>query len=51
MVEQCREFHPEAVAMNDEEAAEIVYSKVNKEGIDVLYGREGLIELACRKDV
>ena len=51
MVEQCREFHPEAVAMNNEEAAEIVYNKVNKDGIDVLSGREGLIELAGRKDV
>tara|TARA_B100000408_G_scaffold62031_1_gene47401 strand:- start:2089 stop:3234 length:1146 start_codon:yes stop_codon:yes gene_type:complete len=51
MVEQCREFHPEAVAMNDGEAAEIVYNKVNKDGIDVLSGREGLIELAGRKDV
>tara|TARA_B100000949_G_scaffold64853_1_gene57482 strand:+ start:644 stop:1789 length:1146 start_codon:yes stop_codon:yes gene_type:complete len=51
MVEQCREFHPEAVVMNDEEAAEIVYNKVNKDGIDVLSGREGLIELAGRKDV
>ena len=36
MIEQCREFHPEAVAMNNEEAAEIVYNKVNKDGIDVL---------------
>ena len=51
MVEQCREFHPEAVVMNDEKAAEIVYNKVNKDGIDVLSGREGLIELAGRKDV
>ncbi len=51
MVEQCREFHPEAVVMNDEEAAGIVYNKVNKDGIDVLSGREGLIELAGRKDV
>ena len=51
MVEQCREFHPEAVVMNDEEAAEIVYNKVNKDGIDVLSGRVGLIELAGRKDV
>ena len=51
MVKQCREFHPEAVVMNDEEAAEIVYNKVNKDGIDVLSGREGLIELAGRKDV
>ena len=51
MVEQCREFHPEAVVMNGEEAAEIVYNKVNKDGIDVLSGREGLIELAGRKDV
>ena len=51
MVEQCREFHPEAVVMNDEEAAEIVYNKVNKDGINVLSGRGGLIELAGRKDV
>ena len=51
IVKQCREFHPDAVAMNDEDAAEIVYKKVNKDGIDVLSGREGLIELAGRSDV
>ena len=51
MIEQCREFHPKTVVMTDENAAEIVHIELVKDGIEVLSGREGLLDLAGRKDV
>ena len=51
MIEQCREFHPKTVVMTAENAAEIVHIELVKDGVEVLSGREGLLDLAGRKDV
>ena len=45
MIKQCKEFHPKAVIMIDEESAEKVYQEVSKEGIEVLVGRENLLDV------
>ena len=45
MIKQCKEFHPKAVIMIDEKSAEKVYQEVSKEGIEVLVGRENLLNI------
>lgn len=49
LIEQAREYSPLAVAISDERQFEIV--KDSLPGIEVLKGREGLLELASRDDV
>ena len=51
MINQCKEFHPKAVIMIDEKSAEKVYQEVSKEGIEVLVGRENLLNIAKDKTV
>ena len=51
MIKQCKEFHPKAVIMIDEKSAEKVYQEVSKEGIEVLVGRENLLNIVKDKTV
>ena len=51
MINQCKEFHPKAVIMIDEKSAEKVYQEVSKEGIEVLVGRENLLNIVKDKTV
>jgi len=45
MIDQCKEFHPKKAIMIDEKSAEKVYQEVSKEGIEVLVGRESLLNI------
>lgn len=51
LVLQARKFHPEAVAVSDPNAAQKVENALKDKGIDVLHGREGLLDIAARSDV
>ena len=51
MINQCKEFHPKAVIMIDEKSAEKVYQEVSKEGIEVLVGRENLLNIVKDESV
>ncbi|NOZ04309.1 MAG: 1-deoxy-D-xylulose-5-phosphate reductoisomerase [FCB group bacterium] len=51
LIKQARTYHPEAVAVVDPEVARSVEKTLSGEGISVLKGREGLLELAARTDV
>jgi 1-deoxy-D-xylulose-5-phosphate reductoisomerase len=51
LVEQARKYRPRAVAVVDPAAGREVEQKLHGETIDVLVGREGLLELAGRGDV
>ncbi len=51
IVEQALKYGPEAVAVVDEAAGEQVIKRLAGADIEVLSGREGLLELSARKDV
>ena len=51
LIEQANRFKPRAVAVVDHSAYQIVKGELNSKSIDVLEGREGLLELAGRDDV
>jgi len=51
LIKQALHFRPEAVGIIDKETALTVEKKLSGEGIDVLTGREGLLDLAGRNDV
>ncbi|MBC8216049.1 MAG: 1-deoxy-D-xylulose-5-phosphate reductoisomerase [Candidatus Marinimicrobia bacterium] len=51
LIEQAKEFRPDAVAVVDTVAAKEVQGALKSEAIEVLSGRDGLLELACRQDV
>ena len=51
LIEQANRFKPRAVAVVDHSAYQIVKGELNSKSIDVLEGREGLLELAARDDV
>ncbi len=51
LIEQVRKFQPEAVAVVDSIAANEVKEALSGSGVEVLSGREGLLELASRDDV
>ena len=50
LIDQAQNYHPKAVAIVDEEAGKEVTGALNDQ-IEVLTGREGLLELAGRDDV
>ena len=50
LIDQAQNYHPKAVAIVDEEAGKKVTGALNNQ-IEVLTGREGLLELAGRDDV
>ena len=50
LIDQAQNYHPKAVAIIDEEAGKEVTGALNNQ-IEVLTGREGLLELAGRDDV
>ena len=50
LIDQAQNYHPKAVAIVDEEAGKEVTGVLNNQ-IEVLTGREGLLELAGRDDV
>ena len=50
LIDQAQNYHPKAVAIVDEEAGKEVTGALNNQ-IEVLTGREGLLELAGRDDV
>ncbi|MEE8340647.1 MAG: 1-deoxy-D-xylulose-5-phosphate reductoisomerase, partial [Candidatus Neomarinimicrobiota bacterium] len=51
LIEQALKYKPQAVNIIDSNSAKIVESKLRNENIEVLIGREGLLELAGRNDV
>jgi 1-deoxy-D-xylulose-5-phosphate reductoisomerase len=51
LVEQALQYKPRAVNIIDSSAAKIVENKLKNEDIEVLIGREGLLELAKRNDI
>ncbi len=51
LVRQAQEFHPRAVVVLDKISADRTRSALEGTGIEVLSGREGLLELASRDDV
>ena len=51
LIEQVRKFQPEAVAVVDSIAANEVKEALSGSGVEILSGREGLLELASRDDV
>ena len=51
MIEQCREFNPESIVMINEEAAEKVKKELVSDGIEVLSGRNNLIEIAKNESI
>ena len=51
MIEQCREFNPESIVMINDEAAEKVKKKLVSDGIEVLSGRNNLIEIAKNESI
>lgn len=51
MIEQIHRCHPKAVALLDEEAAREVRDAVSGEDLEVLSGRDGILEIAGRDDV
>ncbi len=51
LIEQVRKFQPEAVAVVESIAANEVKDALSGSGVEVLSGREGLLELASRDDV
>ncbi len=51
LIEQARKFQPATVALIDLSAAEEVKEALFGSGVEVLSGREGLLELASRDDV
>ncbi len=51
IVEQALKYEPEAVAVVDESAAELVAKRLTSTNIEVLPGRKGLLELSARSDV
>ena len=51
LIEQALKYRPEAVSIVDSSAGKIVENKLRREDIEVLVGREGLLELARRNDI
>jgi 1-deoxy-D-xylulose-5-phosphate reductoisomerase len=51
LIEQAFKYRPQAVSIVDSLAGKIVDDKLRKEDIEVLVGREGLLELARRNDI
>ena len=51
MIEQCREFNPQSIVMINEEAAEKVKKELVSDGIEVLSGRNNLIEIAKNESI
>lgn len=51
LIEQAKKFRPDAVAVVDTVAAKEVQGALKSEAIEVLTGRDGLLELAGRQDV
>jgi len=51
MIEQCREFNPESIVMINDEAAEKVKKELVSDGIEVLSGRNNLIEIAKNESI
>jgi 1-deoxy-D-xylulose-5-phosphate reductoisomerase len=50
LAEQIERFRPKAVAMADPEAAKILESRVFDSGVEILYGEDGVVELASRSE-
>ena len=51
MIAQCREFNPESIVMINEAAAEKVKKELVSDGIEVLSGRNNLIEIAKNESI
>ncbi|MCK4903497.1 MAG: 1-deoxy-D-xylulose-5-phosphate reductoisomerase [Candidatus Marinimicrobia bacterium] len=51
LVEQALKYQPQAINIIDSSSAKIVENKLKNENIEVLVGREGLLELASRNDM
>ena len=51
IVDQCREFKPDAVVINNVKTAEIVYKELLNDGIKVLSGRNNIIKISKDKDI
>ena len=51
LIEQATEFHPETVVMVNREKAKTVKKALGKFGVNVMVGREGLLECAADSDV
>ncbi|NHZ84963.1 MAG: 1-deoxy-D-xylulose-5-phosphate reductoisomerase [Planctomycetia bacterium] len=51
LVEQALKYRPRAINIIDSASAKIVANKLENEGIEVLIGREGLLELARRDNI
>ena len=51
LIEQAKKFQPESVSIVDEDAYLIVKDALKNTSIDVLYGKNGLLEISSRDDV
>ena len=51
LIEQALKYRPRAVSIVDSSSSKIVEDKLRKEKIEVLVGREGLLELARRSNI
>lgn len=51
LIEQARRFHPQAVAIADEAQYSILKENLADTGIEILAGKEGILNIAARTDV
>src|SRR6056297_3518898 len=51
LAQQTRKYHPEAIAIADSQKADLLSGKLSNIDVEILSGREGLLEIACRSDV
>ncbi len=51
LVEQALKFHPNAIAIADDKQYSLVKGELKSSGIEVLAGREGVLEISRRNDV
>ena len=51
LIEQAKKFQPESVSIVDEDAYLIVKDALKNTSIDVLCGKNGLLEISSRDDV
>ncbi|HPC36606.1 MAG TPA: 1-deoxy-D-xylulose-5-phosphate reductoisomerase [Candidatus Marinimicrobia bacterium] len=51
LIEQAKQFHPKAVAIADESQYRLLKENLSGTNIEVLAGKDGILEIAARQDV
>jgi len=51
LAQQTRKYQPEAIAIADSQKADLLSGELSNIDVEILSGREGLLEIACRSDV